>query len=206
MPTGFTTRCWKSAESPPRRLPGLVAATLLALLAAAGCAVDSSPPPASLEVAAIDLIQGQDSARLQASLEHRLSGPVLDALRNGVSLTFVWELELIAERDWLWDAEVWSTRGARQLSYRSLSRRYTVSAGGAHTATSFPDVDQAVAALSRLERVVPLPRALLDDLTRPRLRFRTRLDIAALPPPLRLPSYLSPAWRLDSGWYGFSPD
>ncbi len=206
MPTVFTTRCWKSAEPPSRVSPGFVAAALLALLLAAGCAADSSPPPASLEVVAIDWVQGPNSARLQASLDHHLSGPVLDALHNGVSLTFVWELELIAERDWLWDPRVWSMSEGRQLSYRSLSRRYTVSVGGVHTATSFPDVERAVAALSRLERVVALPRALLDQTARPRLRFRTRLDIAALPPPLRLPSYLSPAWRLDSGWYEFSPD
>jgi hypothetical protein len=31
-------------------------------------------------------------------------------------------------------------------------------------------------------------------------RARVRLDVAALPAPLRLPALVDPAWQLDSGW------
>ncbi len=198
--------CSKSAEPAPGPPSGSLAAALLASVIALGaCDLDAGPAPASLRVVELDLVHGHDSARLQAQLELRLSDAVLDALHNGVPLTFVWELELIERRDWLWDAEIWSIGGSRQLRHRSLSRRYTVTTGGPDPATSFPDVDRVLAALSQLDVVVPLTRDQMDAVARPYFRLRTRLDIASLPPPLRLPSYISADWRLDSGWHAFAP-
>ena len=55
--------------------------------------------------------------------------------------------------------------------------------------------------LGRLESIPIIARERLSAGADYAARIRARLDIEALPSPLRPIAYLSPKWRLDSGWF-----
>ena len=63
-----------------------------------------------------------------------------------------------------------------------------------------PLVDFRLAAMA-LEDVAVLAFGDMKDGRRYAVRLRGRLDIEALPTPVRLLAYVSSAWDMDSDWY-----
>jgi hypothetical protein len=120
------------------------------------------------------LLAGDGTAFAQFTLT--LSEEMTRALERGVDLSF----ELGVR-----DAEH-TARHRATLGFRPLSRRYVVERGD--SAQAFALRESALRALGRLE---------IHSST---LAVRVRVLRAELPPPLRLPAYLSRDWRLDSGW------
>lgn len=188
----FFTRCWKRPE--------LLAVLAAALLLASCSEPDSRAGPSirvlGLQPAAQDVASGDT-----LSLHHELSAEVLDALTHGVPITFQWQLQRRMPRALLWDSLLWGQIGERQISYRSLSRRFTLSQPTSGEATSFRDLPTLLAALDQIA-IGPLPTP--EDDPNSYLQVRARLVISRLPPALRLSSYLSDQWRMDSGWVRLS--
>ena len=131
------------------------------------------------------------------TLDHQFSPEVLDALRHGVPVTLQWQVELRKPRAGLWDALLWEQTEERQISYRSLSRRFTLSLPATGTATSFIDLPALLGALNQVE-MARVPEQLASG--KAYFKVRERLVISRLPPALRLSSYLSDQWRMDTGW------
>ena len=179
---GFFTRCWKNVEL------AAVAGVCLLLAACQPAPADSRP---SIQV--LEFSTAAAPARL--TLSHQLSPEVLDALRHGVSVTFRWRLEQRQHRPLLWDSLLWSQAGERQISYRSLSQYYTLLEPASGEATSFRDLPALLAALDEVP-VMLTPESSPDTY----FQVRARLVISRLPPALRLSSYLSDQWRMDTGW------
>lgn len=195
MPMVFTTHCCKNptASAP---VPLLAALALCTALLTAGCAPVADAGGAGV---AVDEAQLNVDASFRARLRHQFSEPILDALRHGVSLNFEWRLELRRQRPGLWDPLEWEASEILELSYRPLSQRYTLRNPSTGVANSFPDLPEVLRALNRIERQLePAPPAPHEQHY---YRLRARLVISRLPPALRLPSYLSSDWRMDSGWH-----
>ncbi|MEM9530816.1 MAG: DUF4390 domain-containing protein [Pseudomonadota bacterium] len=172
----------------------------LTLSCAAGCGGDAGPPGlAKPGIRLVEATRTQPDSNLALELHHELSAPVVDALQHGVALTFEWRLEQRQPRRFLWDARSWSESSERQVSYRSLARRYTLVEAATGAATSYPSLTDALAELNRVE--VKLPPAQGESY----LRLRARLVLSRLPPALRLPSFLSDQWKVDSGWVRVEP-
>jgi hypothetical protein len=62
-------------------------------------------------------------------------------------------------------------------------------------------MDDALAALGEVRDFMAGSAAGQVPAGKYRGRLRLRLDIEALPAPLRPIAYISPSWRLSSGWY-----
>ena len=137
---------------------------------------------------------------LHVSSSFDLSDPVRAALQNAIPVTFLWQLRVEDHREFLPDQALWSAEGQIQLSYRSLSRRYTVVDLNSGEERTFSRLRRALAHLQALTLPLPPLGSVIDAGDAVRLVYRFRLDIGALPPPLRLPAYLSDDWKLDSGW------
>ena len=153
-----------------------------------------------LSVSDLALEEAADGDVLDAFLEVELAPPVLEALDNGVPLTFDWAVQIIDRASVFLPRRLWETSGGLRMSYRAMSRRFALVDLPDGKDRSYPDRPRVMAGLSRFRRPLPPLDAVLEDAEEPVLRFRIRLDIGALPPALRLPSYLDDAWRLDSGW------
>lgn len=141
-----------------------------------------------------------DTYLLNARLEYRLSEVTLEALQNGVALPLLLEMEVRRRRQWLWDDTVASLQQPLRLEYHALTNRYLVTNENTGR-QSYPSLAAALTQMGEIRNFPLIDAALIapDEVYYGRLR--TRLDIEALPSPLRPTAYLSGDWRLTSQWY-----
>lgn len=138
---------------------------------------------------------------LDARIEYHFSRAALDALQNGVPLTVRIDMEVRRRRPWLWDETVYKLAQRWRLEYHSLSRQYLATNLNSGERQGFPSRIIALQAMGRIRNFPLLDRTLLTPDARYEGALRARLDIDALPAPLRLFAYLSEDWRLTSAWY-----
>ena len=138
---------------------------------------------------------------VDADIALEFSAESLEALANGVSLTILIEMQVVRSRPWVWDEEVAEIRADYQLQYHALSDQYVVRNLNLGTSQSFATLGSAREALGTVSGFPLVDAHLLSDAGEYLLRIRARLNIEALPAPLRPLAYLSSLWRLDSEWY-----
>ena len=137
---------------------------------------------------------------VDARIDFAFSEDNLEAMRNGVALTVIVDIEVRRQRGHWWD----QTLATRQLRYRIetavLTGRYRVrSIGG--IARHYRSLEEMTESLGRLESIPIITRELLPAEARYAARIRARLDIESLPSPLRPIAWVSPQWRLNTGWF-----
>ena len=195
---------WRSAD--PRTRP---AAPLLRLvvglvpfsLPIADRAAWAAPDDAgfAVEHAALRAVDGRYVA--DARIRFAFSEDNLEAMRNGVALTVIVDIEVLREREQWWD-EILATREIRyRIETNVLTDRYRIRSLNDHGARNYHSFEEMVDALGRLRSIPVIARDRLPAGERCLARVRARLDIEALPSPLRPLAYLSPQWRLNSGWF-----
>lgn len=174
-------------------------ATLLLLLLPAAPATSADTPHA-FRIVEASLADRDGRLRLDADLEYRLSDDALEALDNGVALTFVVEIEV--QRRWLgfWPRTVLQLEQRYQLSYRALSGQYTVAELDRDEQRNYPSRGAAIEALGTIRGLAVADAGRLAK-GHHSGRIRTFLDIDNLPLPLRPTAYLSAGWQLESAWH-----
>ena len=202
---------WKSvdlgarAATPlPWLAPGLVTLSLVALSLASLSlerSVHAAPASPGFAVEHAALRTAGELYVADARIECRFSDDSLEAMRNGVPLTVVVEIEVRRKRGRWWD----ETLAASELGYRMesnvLTGRYRIRNLHDGQMRNFRSLDEMIEALGDLRSIPVIGRDRLSGGERYTARIRVRLDIEALPSPLRPIAYLSPDWRLDSGWF-----
>ncbi len=138
---------------------------------------------------------------LSAKAKLHLSAESVEALENGVPLTINVEIEVLQQRKLLWPRRMARVNARYQLKLHALSKQYLLRNLNTGVTTGFRRLVDALEALGNLQDFPLVDRALLETERRYLGRLRLRLDIAALPAPLRLVAYLSPAWRMKSSWH-----
>jgi hypothetical protein len=141
--------------------------------------------------------------RLDAEVRHELTATALEALHNGVPLTFEIEIEVYRLRWLVWDQKIADLRQRYRLQYHALSEQYLLTNLNSRSQQSYHSRQAAMNAIGTIADFPMLDRRLLRVGERYGARLRTRLDIEALPTPLRLLAYVSADWRLRSEWYGW---
>jgi len=138
---------------------------------------------------------------LNADFHLDLSGPLLEALNNGVSLGFLVEFELTRPR-WYWfDEKTAYEKLELRLSYLTLAQQYRLSSGTLYQ--NFPTLAEALAALGRVHGWAVLGQDQVDNGRRYVAAVRLRLDPAQLPTPFRVSSVTNREWTLTSDWKRF---
>jgi hypothetical protein len=138
---------------------------------------------------------------LDADIVYELSEPALAALHNGVPLTFSLEMEVLREREWIWDETVASLEQRLRLEHHALTRQYVVTNLNSGVTTTFPTLAAATAFLGEVRDFPLLDAAVLEGEGKYSVQLRVSLEIESLPAPLRPVAYLSGDWRLTSEWY-----
>lgn len=138
---------------------------------------------------------------LDARIDLDLSEEAKRALKNGVPLTIELEIGVTRPRWWWFAEDVASLIQRYRIRYHALSGRYVLTSLNSGESRSY---NSRSALLSRLGRVQELPlldRSLLEPDETYEVGLRARLDLDALPRPLRAGAYVSPQWRLVSEWF-----
>ncbi len=138
---------------------------------------------------------------LDAYVEYRLSATLHEALHNGVPLEVLTDVIVYRKRRFIWDPVVTARHLRHRLEYLVLDKRYRLSMPG--TSERRLRFDTLEAALDEMGRIRALPLQLQTATVAPHshhVRLRSRLDIRALPGPLKLVAYLQDRWQLLSPW------
>ena len=136
-----------------------------------------------------------------ARIDFAFSEDNLEAMRNGIALTVIVEIEVRREHGQWWH----ETLVAHELRYRIetnvLTGRYGIRNLDNGRTRNYRSLEEMIETLGHLESVPIISRDRLSADAPYTARIRARLDIEALPSPLRPIAYLSPRWRLNSGWF-----
>ncbi|MGI9303208.1 MAG: DUF4390 domain-containing protein [Gammaproteobacteria bacterium] len=141
--------------------------------------------------------------QLSAVVDYELTEPVREALTNGVALEFEMEIEILAERDYVWDSVFASVVQRFRLDYHELSRQYVVQNLNTRVTDTFPGLSAALAHMGTVSNFPVIDSALLDPSGAYWGQLRVTLALDQLPLPIRARAYLSSAWRLGSDWYNW---
>jgi len=137
---------------------------------------------------------------LDADITIQFDSEELDALRNGVALTMIVDMEVARERVYLWDHTIAELNSRQQLSMHALSGQFVLKNLNSKTSRAYRTLDGALEALGNLRDFPVLDTHLLQGTGPYYLRLRARLDIEALPSPLRPIAYLRALWGKTSEW------
>ncbi len=140
---------------------------------------------------------------LYAQIHYHLSPPVREALDNGLPLTLEIQVEVLRDYFGVYDYAVATLSQRFRIQYHALSRQYLVKNLNSSSQYNHSSLSSALAALGSISELPILDRRLLKAGTYYSARVRSRLDIEALPTPLRLSAYLNSDWRQTSEWYSW---
>lgn len=169
---------------------------LLALLVLAGPAA-----AADFDVRTANLRRTPGAWTLTARIDYRLTPKAVEALENGVPLTFSVELSVSRVRGWWPDPEVLETTLERELGYDALTKRYLVRYGDGREPSSHATLFGALNALGRLQGVPVGDANALDEAQVYDVAVRAVLDQQTLPGPLQVIDFWSGGFSLESDWY-----
>ena len=143
-----------------------------------------------------------------AKVQVELSPVLVDAVKRGVPLYFVSEVEVRKVRWWWFDKTIFSQSKTVRLSYHAVTQQYRVAVGGLHQ-MSYERLEDALSAAVGMRgwRVKDANEAIEDEgpgidwaASGVESRLRVRLDSAQLPKPLQVNALTNRDWNLSSGW------
>lgn len=138
---------------------------------------------------------------LDARIQYRFSEEALEALRSGVALTIVLDIDVERRRPYLWNETRAALRQRFQLTHHALSARYILTNLNTGVSSTFATYEAAMDRLGRLKDFPLIDAELIDPDQQYLVELETYLDIESLPAPLRPVAYLNAGWRLSSDTY-----
>lgn len=181
------------------RHPGTLA--VLAVLAGILCTATLHAQETGLEIRNASSRLDAGVWYLAARIDYRLNRDTLDALQNGIPLTFELQVELTEERSWLPDVDMASLRQDFELSWQPLSRGYLVRNKNSGDQRAHTTLFAALNDLGRIQALPLIDAALIDEKKDYWVRLRAVLDQQQLPGPLRMLAFWDDDFTLESEWY-----
>lgn len=164
------------------------------LILFAGSLAVAGAAQAQFTVDNVDVQRESRAIRVHADLDLSLTDATEQALAHGVPLIVVHEIAL-QKRGWFWDRVEQRTSQRHRLRYHALSGRYVVGGKDAVLDT-FRSLSDALEFINSTDaRFTPASQEAGYQVA-----VRSRIDINALPAPLRPTALFSPQWRLSSDW------
>ncbi len=171
------------------------------LLLAALVLMQRPAAAADIDVRTAHIRHSGDAWVITARIDYRLTQAALEALENGVALTFSVEVSVSRVRGWLPDPEVLAKQLDWQLSFDPLTKRYLVRYPDGRVPSSHGTLFGALNALGRLQSVpIGDGEALSEDQVYD-IAVRAVLSQQNLPGPLRLLAFWDDGFSLESDWY-----
>jgi hypothetical protein len=182
-----------------------ISATLIALSMSLMANIFLTSPvwakTSAIEVNYLNVTELNNELRLDAEVAYGLNAEIRDALINGIPFIFQIEVQIKSLRSWRLDKVVSTTVKTHLLKYHALSKQYVLDNLESGDSDTFPDLESVLIHQGRVTAMYIAEADKLDTQGNFIMQLRSRLLTSKLPLPLRMKSYFSPKWRLDSGWY-----
>jgi len=154
---------------------------------------------ASLRFSEVTITLGENNRIiLDAQISYELNETAVEALENGVPLTFVTHVQMRAADAWVWSKDVAEYRLRSVLRYRPLSGLYEVRVAGTEDKQVFATRASALRFMGRIRDMAIIDRGKLDPAGEYLVRLNCYLDVEALPLPMRPMAYLSSDWDIQA--------
>ncbi len=140
---------------------------------------------------------------LDANMELKFSNDALEALRSGVPLIVLINIEVRKDRNWWWDKTIAELEQGYLLLYHALSEKYIIHNLNSGAQQNFISLNTALYSLSNIREFPLIDKNLLEQDADYYVRLRTYLDIESLPAPMRPIAYISSQWQLESDWFSW---
>lgn len=137
---------------------------------------------------------------LNAKIEYRFSDEALVALKSGVPLLVLMDIEVDKIRGWWFNKTVAELQQGYLLLYHALSEQFIISNLNSGTQENFYTLTNALSALGNIKHLPLIDSNILEADADYKVNVRTRFDIESLPAPMRPIAYISKQWQLDSNW------
>jgi len=161
----------------------------------------------SLASQAMAFVVKDASSRLQegiflvdVNIEYDFTEVTLEALDNGVPLTVDIHFQVRRDGAWIWESDIVDFHLRRQLRYLPLSSTYEVTDVDNKDIKLYFSRLAAINAMGTVTRQQVVREDQLEKDETYLMEIRSRLDIEALPVPLRPTAYMSSDWKLSSEW------
>ncbi len=192
---------------PSGRLAAMVSACVLMLGLLLPIANAEDDPPHIAPVFAVVSAEShivENVVRLDAAFDLVFSEKLLEALHNGVPLTILVEIEVSRERSYWVSESIAEIEQRFQISYNPITGRYLFHNLNSDAQFQLPNFEAARVVLSHLGNFPLLDISLLEPEQKYSGRIRVRVDDENFPVPLRLMSYVTSDWDLESEWFEWS--
>lgn len=140
---------------------------------------------------------------LDANMDLKFSYDALEALRSGVPLIVLVNIEVQKDRNWWWDKTIAELEQGYLLLYHALSEKYIIHNLNSGAQQNFTSLNTALYSLSNIRDFPLIDKNLLEEGDDYYIRLRTYLDIESLPAPMRPIAYISSQWQLESDWFSW---
>ena len=139
--------------------------------------------------------------QLSARMDLEFSDDALEALRSGVPLIVLINIEVEKNRGWWWDKTIAELEQGYLLLYHALSEKYIIHNLNSGAQQNFISLNAALNSLSNIDNFPLIDKNLINQEDQYYVRLRTYLDIESLPAPMRPIAYISSQWQLESDWF-----
>ncbi|EIJ41652.1 hypothetical protein BegalDRAFT_0740 [Beggiatoa alba B18LD] len=170
-------------------------------LLSAACVLFSVSAHAEFFIKHANTFLKNDVYHLNAQLNNKLTPEVIEALNSGVAITLELAIDVRRVRSFWWDNQIASLRQRYQLRYYPLNQQYVVLYLNTGIQETFLTLNAALSSLGNLKDFPLLDKTLIQEENHYQVYLQLRLDIEALPAPLRPIAYFSSGWLLDSEWF-----
>ena len=160
----------------------------------------SASPDLDFSVRHVDVRTEGETWLLDAGIDLEFNRESREAMESGVPLTALLEVEVVRER-FLRDESVRRIRMPYRIERHALSQRYVVTYVPSGKSRTYGAIEDASAALGTIRGLSLVQRAELLPGQLYRARLRARLDIDAMPSPLRPLAWFRSLWRLRDDWF-----
>lgn len=141
--------------------------------------------------------------RLNSRFELRFSEQLVEALQNGVTLNLLVDIDISKQRNYLWSKQVTALQQRYQISFQPLTNTYVLINLNSELEFHFPTLESVLAVVATLHDFPLLDFSLLEPEANYRGQIRIAVDRDSFPVPLRLMSYVSGDWYLESDWFSW---
>ena len=183
--------------------PKLMKAITLSLslaLAALCLLVSNAAHAGDIIIDDASVLDKNGSSVVSSKMEFLFSEAAIEALESGVALQIEFNLKIKRTRRYLWDKRISTLSKRLKIERHALTERYIVTDSLDQQRRIFESINSAFNGLNEMSDIPVSSLSELQD-GEYTIALRARLDIEALPAPMRPIAYISPAWRMSSEWF-----
>lgn len=145
-----------------------------------------------------ELVSAGESYLLNADVDYRFSDAAIEALEHGVPLTLVARFKIKRQRDYWLDETILSETRRFHIRYHPLAKSFQLLHENSGIPQSFAGLSALLGAMGEIRGWRIIPASPLEPDNCYLASLSVKLDIEALPLPLRPLAYVSPDWYLGS--------